>query len=251
MHRRSIIENAQPSEHVTGLPIPKCKLKLSLLAASVLCVGIAHRAEADSEFFTASVTTPSTPLDWSSSEGLGFTQFDPSLGTLNSVEIALVITNAQGTITDTTPSGDVGHLGEYVSHTTTTVEYDPNAPEVINYFSGATGSYTADPVTTPVPSQQITPTFDLPAGDLALFTGGGTVSLTASTSSQSSWVDLYNETAFDGTTDISESLGGAIEYDYTPASVPEPTTAGLLSMGLFGLLGRRRRSKMAPECAAV
>jgi hypothetical protein len=77
------------------------------------------------------------------------------------------------------------------------------------------------------------------------------VSLTASTSSQSSWVDLYNETAFDGTTDISESLGGAIEYDYTPASVPEPTTAGLLSMGLFGLLGRRRRSKMAPECAAV
>jgi hypothetical protein len=216
---------------------------LFLAAALLGLVGMAPRAHADSEYFTASVTTPSTPLDWSSSEGLGFTQFDPSLGTLNSVEIALVITDAQGTITDSTPSDKVGDFGNYSFSSSMSVEYDPNAPESLIYNTSVAEANSASPVITTVPSQQITPMFDVPMADLTLFTGAGTISLSATTSSQSLWTDITNQQLYSGTFDVSESLGGAIEYDYTPASVPEPTTAGLISMGLFGLLARRRRGR--------
>ncbi|MGA3068344.1 MAG: choice-of-anchor E domain-containing protein [Tepidisphaeraceae bacterium] len=225
-------------------------MKLSLLAASVLYAGIADRAQADSEFFTASVTTPSTPLDWSSSEGLGFTQFNPSLGTLNSAEIALVITNAQGTITVPTPSYAEGHYGVFELFDSIAVEYDPNSV-AMNYFSGLAELDSASEATTTVPSQQVTPTFDVSSGDLASFTGEGTVSLSATTNSNASWVDSTMELTYYGSAEVSESLGGAIEYDYTPAAVPEPGSMSLLAVSGAGLLARRRRSKIVSAEAGI
>jgi hypothetical protein len=216
---------------------------LFIASALLGLVGMAPRAHADSEYFTATTTTPATAVNWSSSQALGFPQFNPSLGTLNSAEIALVITSNQGTITVSIPSIYVGDLGDYAEYIGTNVEYDPNAPEYMGYSSLEATSDTDNPVTTTIPSAQSTPTFDVPIQDLASFTGDGTKYLSASTVNGVSWSDdIYSFVAASGTMDISESLGGAIEYDYTPASVPEPTTAGLISMGLFGLLARRRRN---------
>jgi hypothetical protein len=42
-----------------------------------------------------------------------------------------------------------------------------------------------------------------------------------------------------------------VGLDYLPVSVPEPGSASLLAASGLGLLARRRRNKMAPECAAV
>ncbi|MGA3068345.1 MAG: PEP-CTERM sorting domain-containing protein [Tepidisphaeraceae bacterium] len=60
--------------------------------------------------------------------------------------------------------------------------------------------------------------------------------------------DLYE---FHSHISVPSGGGDPDTVDIAFASVPEPTTAGLMSLSLFALLRRRPRNKMSPECAAV
>jgi hypothetical protein len=224
------------------------RLRILALGAAIVLLGAARTQAATISFVT---TTPvaSTKTDWSSF--LDFQEFDPSLGTLTSIEIqtsegfdtTLTVTNESGSssggtlqteifVTLTDPSG----LPAGISQQSDTLI--PSSK--ITYSLAPGGSYTTGTYTG---SATTDATYVAPA-ILTEFTGSALIDIPVST------LTFANQQNTGGNTTASQvthaSATGDIIYTYTEAAaVPEPASFGLIGLGLCatGLLYRRRLAR--------
>jgi hypothetical protein len=178
-----------------------------------------------------------TLTDWASS--IQFPQFNPSLGTLLSVEIN-VSSNLSTTLTVSNTSPDSSSSGTATTELQMTVQdagnnlapfftvYSPSFP----YSLGPGGSISSGLLTASNGSDNTYTS----APVLAEFTGLGDASLNASTFTQTLLANTGGNTNSSQVTDA--SLNGTVTYVY---SVPEPASLGLILAGLPLLAARRRR----------
>ena len=223
----------------------KRPLWFAALSLAVLSVGAGPAAFANSVGpITTSTPIPLTLTDWSGS--LSFSQFNPSLGTLTAVELAFSGgLQTQLTVTNNSDSALSGNATTEVQITVQDAGSNLTAPELSIYstaysYSLGAGDNTTSPVLTGSDSSDNTYTL---GAVLSEFTGLGTISLPASTFTQTLLANTGGNTAASQATDA--NLTGTVTYTYTPVVTPEPSCVVLLGIGAFGLLAfawRRRRT---------
>jgi hypothetical protein len=223
----------------------------SLLAAGVILAAGAANSPGQSTLGPITTSTPilSTLTDWTGT--LVFPQFNPSLGSLDSVQL-----DFSSTVTAAYSVQNVGAVpasGSVQAEVQLTVQ-DPgnnlSVPEITLLSSafgynglGAGQTATSGLLTE---SGSISDLYTQ-AAILSEFTGGGNISLNAGTLSESLLVNRGGFTEAGQLTDA--SLTGTVEYTYTEAisyagAVSEPSTSGLLLVGLgcgLPLLRRQRK----------
>ena len=222
-------------------------MKKILAIAFVAVAGLSLRADTIS--YTNSFASSLT--EWSTTVNLP--KFNPSLGTLNSVDISLSsginsvlhITNNVNTSSYGTEASDlqifIANPGSYDLFGTsggpvvdaTTGSFHYNLPAILNWGTNSPSLVT----TGGADSGTITD-----SSTLALFTGAGTEGLVANTITLLSGSHNGNQTQINVTT---ADLQSVITYDFTAAPVPEPTTFAMIGAGLasLGMVWRRRSSK--------
>jgi hypothetical protein len=220
------------------------RLRNTILAAGAVLAVCATSSLAQSTLgpITTSTPIPSTLTDWTGS--LAFAQFNPSLGTLDSVtlEFSSTLTTTL-TINNTASSASSGSAKTELQVTVQDAGLNLNVPELdmlspaFNYVLGPGGFTTSGLLTKSANDGGNNYTA---AGVLAEFTGLGSISLPASTFTQTDLSNTGGNTSASQVTDA--SLTGTVEYFYTPTAVPEPSTLGLLVLGL-GMLPFRRRQR--------
>jgi hypothetical protein len=214
------------------------------LATAALCGAAFLPASARAQAST--YTYGPTMSDWT--HAFNVAQFDSSLGTLNSVSFTLIGTasydwtlyNSSSSTANYTvgASTDVsvllpGTLGSLV----TTISYSSLTPVVV--AAGTSGSASSG-------NQSQTTSFTLRSTDVDLsafirsLSSGGTVSLSASTSTKD---NARNTTGNTGLL-LSTTAGVTMEVTYN-YSVPEPTSLSLLAGAGLSLWAWKRRSAKA------
>ena len=197
---------------------------------------------------TTSTPIPlTTPVDWNKS--LEFSQFNPALGTLISVELnlsttlstTLTITNASATISSSTAFTElqitVQDVGGNLS-VSNQPQLDVLSPNFAYNLAGDS-SITSGPLTnTGVFSKTFTQ-----SSLLSEFAGSGSVTLNASTFTLAYTSDATGATSASQSTEA--SLTGNVIYNYDPTSTPEPSAFALLLVGL-SVLGLRARTLKRP-----
>jgi hypothetical protein len=212
----------------------------SFLAAGVFLAACATSSLADTE----GPLTTSTPIapsltDWSNT--LLFPQFNPALGTLDSVELNLSSgLTTELMIINGADSDSSGTANTWMEVTVQDPGLNLTAPFNVystgfGYALGSGDSISTGPLTGSGGSDL---TYTL-GTILTEFTGGGNISLDASTFTQTLLANTGGVTTSSQVTDA--GLTGTVTYTYT-AAVPEPSTFGLLALGLSALpLLRRQR----------
>ena len=187
--------------------------------------------------FTTSTPIPLTSTDWLGT--LGFPKFNPSLGTLISVQLdldgalstVLTVQNNSGTPSSGTVKTEVQLSVQDGGSNLTTPQLDLLSPNFA-YSLAPSASATSGTLTKSGTSSD---TYFLPAV-LAEFTGPGTITLNASSFTQTLLSNTGGNTAANQVT--SALLTGSVLYNYN--SVPEPCAAALASFGLLLVAGYRR-----------
>jgi hypothetical protein len=209
------------------------------VALAVLAAGVPAMATTVS--YTTSTPVTSVLTDWSPVKTLAFQQFNTSLGTLNSVTIALSGSlSTVVTVTNNSGSPSNGHANTHLQMTVQDAGLNLiNTPQIDMYspafnYTNLTGSLTSGTLTKTGSSSD---TYSITA-ILNEFKGIGTTSLNASTFTETTLSNTGGNTAASQVTYA--SLTGTVTYDYNP--VPEPATITLLCTGVLALL-RRKSSK--------
>lgn len=206
-----------------------CLVLLAILPSLAVASTISYDATA----------IPLTRTDWNgaTTQYLSFQQFNPALGTLQSVELILnggISTTL--TATNTSLSSSTGHVNSHVKFTVQDAGGNLSVPQID--LLSADLPFTLSPLEsvtmlTPITksgSSDETYTQDAIRTE---FTGGSTVSLLATTWSETLVAYTGGNALGEQVTDA--SLGGKVIYTFTP----EPATLSLLALG--GLLIARRR----------
>jgi hypothetical protein len=194
---------------------------------------------------------PMTQTNWgpgspSTLGPLEFSKFDPTLGTLNSVQISMAYTfshdisltfDSPSTLTETTIGSQIVVNGPggglYLTATP-----DP----VSNTQTNSSGPYPST-VTIPTTTENKTTgplTLTSPA-DLALYTAqtaGEKIGLPVLAQSNSE----FTSSTGNGRGQINTSAAAEVTVSYTYTPVPEPSTLALLGLGGAALLASRRRA---------
>lgn len=213
-----------------------------ILLASLGAVVLAGASQAASVSYTA--TVPSSTTDFTSNFNLS--QFNPSLGTLTSIDLKLV-GSSTGSIQfesrDASAATITTNLSSTVSAsgpanlTVTTLPLNSSSTAVSAYDGvtdfGGTSGRTFNNLTA-----SDTQTTSLNSG-FAPYIGNGNVVFTLTANGNSTVSGSGNLV-----TSISQASGGVstITYNYTPA-VPEPASMAVLSIGALGLIRRRNARK--------
>lgn len=206
---------------------------LSVASAGLLLA--ASEAKATTETFTAT-HSPST-TEWS--DNFILQEFNPALGSLQSVYIlASQSVSINGTVNNTATVSEsfTFRAGSQLTVTLPGVlgflQPSPLASaQAFNLPSGATAPY--GPVNG---SDSVNYTYTLPA-DMANFIGAGTLTLPGSTLSQ----ELISGGGGNITASLTTVSGATVEVQYTYLPVPEPGSLALLALGGAVMLLRRRR----------
>jgi hypothetical protein len=191
----------------------------------------------------------STPTDFTNTNlSPTVNQFNPGLGTLNSVTITLDVNGAA----ETSVTEDANASGNFqVTEESVVVLDSPDSSldtaigglsEDLNYTSSILSLNPFQSIDLGVVSLTGTPVSEnIAAAYLSLFVGGGTLTFDASSLSGFGFIG-----GGDNQTDsISNDDQGkvTITYDYTPGqppTVPEPGTLSMFGAGLLGLAGMLR-----------
>jgi hypothetical protein len=198
-------------------------MRLHFIAAAALCLSVLH-AHAD----TISQTLNTGPFVASSSMSGGnlltIDGFDPSLGTLQSVDFAY-----SGTYTVLATGYSNGFANSQLGVTVGPMpNYYPEFGGLVSQYELGTGTFDFSGSSS-----------DSNPGDLAYFT-------------QSGVLDPYFEYA-DGlvATDSSQNFAVTITYDYTPAvaATPESSSIFLLGIGLLSVVGVARKRFVQVVCS--
>jgi len=202
-----------------------------LTVAILISIGTSARATTVS--YTTSTPIPSTLTDWTGS--LTFQQFDPSLGTLTSVE--LILYSEMDTTFTVKNNGSSSSSGDVQTRLRLSVSGGniTGAPQISVLFPASPFSFNLTPGET-ITSGPYTATgsSDLTYTDssvLAAFTGPGTITLAAGTITRTLAEFTGGNPDFSQTTHA--NFTGTVIYHYT--SVPEPSTMLLLGIGLIGM----------------
>ena len=215
-------------------------LKSILIGVVVGALGLAVEAQASSRSYTSTITSQKT--DWSNNVGLQ--QFNPSLGTLNSIQINLssgMTTSITVVNSSTNSSSGTAKTELQISLDTSSIgNYNlfGSSNPVLDYYSptfsyslaggGSTSSGNLTQTGSRISSGTLTDSTLL--ND---FTGSGLVTLVATTRTST---DLSNT---GGNTTESESttagLVSTVTYNYTAAPVPEPSAFAVFAAGMVGL----------------
>lgn len=214
-----------------------------LLVSVIVILCLACAAQAATVSYTQAV--PLSLTNWNNI--LTFQQFDPSLGVLNSVTF-IMTSNCQGqgfAENDSTLSGSPFNweLSALVQlkrpDNTVLLQVQPYvASPVYNLgvYDGALDFAGTSGITDPMScSQTVSLTTPPPVTDLALFTGPGTINLTATATALSKVYGGGNITMGSRTM---AGVEATVIYDYT---VPEPAGIIAILTGIVGITAYRRR----------
>ena len=208
-----------------------------VLCATLVFIGAAVPAQADIIVsYPTSAPIPATTTDWSSSVPLQL--FDPSLGTLQSVDIYVSSTlNTTLTVQNTDESDSSS--GSAKTEVQVTVDGNPALDflsPAFSYTLGPGGS-TSSGLLTSSSSLDSGPLTDAPT--LSAFTGVGTMDLYAYTFTQTDLSNTGGNTNASQVTDA--SFTATVTYDYI--ATPEPGSIVLMGLGAAGLFCIARRRK--------
>ncbi len=222
------------------------KFKLSGLIGAVFILAVASSTLAQTQSLgpitTSTPIPPNTPIDWNNS--LAFSQFNPALGTLISVELnlstalstTLTITNTSATSSASTAFTEmqitVQDPGGYLN-ASDQPQLDVSSPN-FGYTIPGNSSVTSGILTQ---DGSFSTTLTQPS-ILSEFTGSGNVTLTASTFTLAYTSDTTGDTAASQSSEA--SLTGDVTYNINPTPTPEPSTCALMLVGLSALALRAR-----------
>jgi hypothetical protein len=207
--------------------------KFLILFAVLLLFVTAIPAFATTVSYTTSTPIPLTTLtNWTST--LAFQQFNPLLGTLNSVKLDL--SGSMSTvITVTSSSNATGWAKTSVDLNVQDAGSNLNSPPISLMSPSFVFTDLIGTVVSPAlnKSDSSSDTYTV-AAVLSEFTGTSNYLLPANTFTET----LVSFTSGNATTSqvTYASLTGTVTYDYT---VPEPATIGLLTMGGLALIRRK------------
>jgi hypothetical protein len=215
------------------------RILITLAAATALSTV----ASADSISYTTSTPISSSLTDWSGS--LAFQQFDPTLGTLNSVELqfssSLTTTLTVMNTSDSSSSGNVKtELQVSVDDSGDNLLGDTPQLDILspafNYSLTGGGNINSSLLSNSGSSDNIYALLNV----LSEFTGTGTFFLNASTFTETDLSNTGGNTSSSQVTDA--GVTGTVTYSFTDAiggsqsdGVPEPATMALMGGALIGL----------------